>query len=98
MARKSFMRARIDGNVGTVNVVTPYVVQQLQINEITSTSSMAYLILKNQWTQNSPLSIIIEDHRFVLMYCGNSSSNGLLNVVTHSMRPNPKPFIRYSNI
>src|SRR5271170_5419008 len=32
------------------------------------------------------------------MSFADSSSNGLLNVVTHSMKPNPRPFIRYSNI
>src|SRR5437762_13370711 len=36
-----------------------------------------YLIPKHQWTQISTLSTIIEDHQFILMYCANSSSNGL---------------------
>src|SRR5438477_11101751 len=98
MGTRLSMRDRIDGNVSTVDVVTPCLVKRLQINEITSTTPTVYLIPKHQRTQNSPHSIITEDHRFVLISCANLSSNGLLNVVTHSTRPNPKPFIRYSNI
>jgi len=48
--------------------------------------------------QNSPLSTITEDHWFSLMSCANWSLNGLLNIITHSMRLNLKPFIRYSNV
>ena len=89
MARKSFVMARIDGNVTTVNIVTPYVVHQLQISEITSKSSTVSLI--NQSVRKS----ICGWKSMIWLVTTDSGNQGQIfeysasNIRAHFVKPKP---------
>src|SRR5438046_10701975 len=88
----------LDGSVVIAHVLVSAL--QLQLSESISTISMEYLIQRQrrQRILNNQLSVITRDHLFTLMSFVDSSWNGSWSIITHSMRPNPKPFTRYSNI